>query len=143
MDELVLEKKIDSILRCIQRIQSRIPLEREQFKQDLDAQDVVVLNLTRIIQLCVDIAMHVIAQTNIDAPQTMSQSFSKLERLDIIDKKLADKLKKSVGFRNIAVHNYDELDLDITFDIASKHIDDFRNFIKLITAFNFQPGSGK
>ena len=58
--------------------------------------------------------------------------FDKLERLKIIDKKLADKLKKSVGFRNIAVHNYDELDLDLTFDIASKHIDDFRNFIKRV-----------
>lgn len=134
MDELVLAKKVDSILRCVQRVESSIPAEREQFLQDLDAQDIVVLNLTRIIQLSVDIAMHVIAQTNVDAPQTMSQSFSKLEWLKIIDKKLADKLKKSVGFRNIAVHNYDDLDLDLTFDIGSKYISDFKDFIKQITA---------
>jgi len=137
MDELVLEKKIDSILRCIQRVESRIPSTKEEFIEDLDAQDVIVLNLTRIIQLCVDIAMHVIAQTNIDAPQTMSQSFERLKRLNIVDKNLADKLKKSVGFRNIAVHNYDELDLDLTFDIASKHINDFKSFIKQITALTF------
>lgn len=136
MDELVLEKKIDSMLRCIQRIESRLPPTKEQFIKDLDAQDVIVLNLTRIIQLCVDIAMHVIAQTNIDAPQTMSQSFEKLERINVIDKRLSEKLKKSVGFRNIAVHNYDDLDLDLTFDIANKHINDFRNFIKQITASN-------
>ncbi len=103
MDEIVLEKKVDSILRCIQRIESRVPPEKEQFMKDLDAQDVVVLNLTRIIQLCVDLAMHMIANTNIDTPQTMSESFNKLERLNIIDKKIADKLKRSVGFRNIAV----------------------------------------
>ncbi len=136
MDELVLEKKIDSILRCIQRVESRIPSTKEEFIEDLDAQDVIVLNLTRIIQLCVDIAMHVIAQTNIDAPQTMSQSFERLKRFNIVDKNLADKLKKSVGFRNIAVHNYDELDLDLTFDIASKHINDFKSFIKQISNYS-------
>ena len=133
----MLEKKVDSILRCIQRVESMIPPTKEEFIEDLDAQDVIVLNLTRIIQLCVDIAMHVIAQTNIDAPQTMSQSFERLKRLNIVDKNLADKLKKSVGFRNMAVHNYDELDLDLTFDIASKHINDFKSFIKQITALTF------
>ncbi len=137
MDKLVLDKKIDAMLRCIDRIETRIPAQKQQFIQDLDAQDIIVLNLTRIIQLCVDIAMHVIAQTNVDAPQTMSQSFSQLEKLNIIDKKLTDKLKKSVGFRNIAIHNYSELDLDLTFDIASKHIGDFKQFIKQITALDF------
>lgn len=134
MDKLVFETKIDSILRCIERVESRTPSAKDDFIKDLDAQDVVVLNLTRIVQLCVDIAMHVIAQSNIDPPQTMSQSFSRLERLDVIDKKLANKLKKSVGFRNIAVHNYDELDLDLTHDIASKHLNDFREFIKQVLA---------
>jgi uncharacterized protein YutE (UPF0331/DUF86 family) len=76
--------------------------------------------------------MHIIAQSNIDTPQTMSQSFTRLEQLNIIDKNLAEKLKKSVGFRNIAVHNYDELDLNLTFDIASEHINDFKDFIKQI-----------
>ncbi len=132
MDKLILEKKIDSILRCIQRIEERTPKKRELFIHDLDAQDVVVLNLTRIIQLCVDIAMHLIAQSNIETPQTMAQSFSRLEQLGIIDKELAEKLKKSVGFRNIAIHNYNELDLQLTFDIANTHINDFKTFIKRI-----------
>lgn len=136
MDELVLEKKIDSILRYLERIEGRIPEHKQQFLDDLDAQDVIVLNLTRIIQLCVDIAMHMIANTNIEAPQTMSESFDKLERLKIVDENIADKMKKSVGFRNIAVHNYNELDLDLTFDIASKHIGDFRKFVKQIVGFS-------
>lgn len=136
MDELVLEKKIDSILRCIERIESRIPEDKELFLKDLDAQDVITLNLTRTIQLCVDIAMHIIANSNSSAPQTMSESFTTLERLDAIDKKTALKLKKSVGFRNIAVHNYGELDLDITFEIADKHLKDFKSYIQQILAYS-------
>ncbi len=134
MDKLVMEKKIDAILRCIERIDSRLPKDKQSFLKDLDAQDVIVLNLTRIIQLCVDIAMHLIARTDVEAPQTMSESFSKLEQLDVIEKKTADNLKKSVGFRNIAVHNYEELDLGLTFDIAAMHIGDFKSFIQQILA---------
>ncbi len=138
MDELVLEKKIDSILRCIERIETRTPDTERAFLADLDAQDVVTLNLTRIIQLSVDIAMHIIANTNSSAPQTMSESFSTLAKLGVIDEETTDKLKKSVGFRNIAVHNYGELDLGLTFKIAHNHLGDFKSYIKQILASKVQ-----
>ena len=132
MDSLVLEKKIDSILRGIQRIESRTPKTVELFLKDIDAQDIVTLNLSRVIQLCVDIAMHIIANSNANTPQTMSESFDVLKNLQIIDRNIAEKLKKSIGFRNIAVHNYGELDLELTFKIAHEHLGDFKEFIKQI-----------
>ena len=58
MDKLILEKKIDSILRCLTRIRDRLPKSESEFLEDYDAQDVVVLNLTRAVQLSVDIATH-------------------------------------------------------------------------------------
>ena len=132
MDELVLEKKIDSVIRCLRRIENRLPQEKIQFLKDLDAQDVVVLNLTRAIQLCVDIAMHVIANSDAITPQTMSESFTILEKLGVIDQNISIKMKKSVGFRNIAIHSYDDLDLNLTFEIASKHLNDFKDYIRQI-----------
>lgn len=132
MDELVLEKKIDSVIRCLQRIENRLPPEKIQFLKDLDAQDVVVLNLSRAIQLCVDIAMHVIANSDAITPQTMSESFTILGKLGVIDQNICIKMKKSVGFRNIAIHSYDDLDLNLTFEIASKHLNDFKDYIRQI-----------
>ena len=132
MDELVLEKKIDSVIRCLRRIENRLPQEKIQFLKDLDAQDVVVLNLTRAIQLCVDIAMHVIANSDAITPQTMSESFTVLENLGVIDREVSIKMKKSVGFRNIAIHSYDDLDLNLTFEIAYKHLNDFKDYIRQI-----------
>jgi len=136
MDKLVLEKKIDSILRAINRVETHTPKKPEVFLSDIDAQDIVVLNLTRIIQLCVDIAMHIIASSNASFPQTMSESFDVLNQLDLIDKPLAEKLKKSVGFRNIAIHTYGDLDLELTYMIAKHHIGDFKEFIKQISDKN-------
>lgn len=45
-----------------------------------------------------------------------------------------DRLKKSVGFRNLAVHNYDVLDWQIAFAIATRHLEDFRAFAKAVAA---------
>ena len=51
MDKLILEKKVDFILRCLNRIHDRIPKSEHEFLRDFDAQDVVILNLTRAVQV--------------------------------------------------------------------------------------------
>ncbi len=130
MDKQILEKKIDSILRCLNRISDRLPENESLFLKDLDAQDVVILNLTRAVQLSLDIATHILSSTNQPVPATMTEAFANLERVNIITPEIADKMKKSVGYRNVAVHNYDDIDLSITYDIAQQHLNDFKDFIR-------------
>ena len=136
MDKLILEKKVDSILRCLNRIHDRIPDSEYDFLRDLDAQDVVILNLTRAVQLCVDIATHILSTTNQPVPSTMAEAFISLERINIISAEIADKMKRSVGYRNVAIHNYDDIDLSITYDIANNHLGDFKEFIKQILHYD-------
>ena len=127
-----MDKKIDSILRCLTRIEQRLPMDEEEFFLDYDAQDVVVLNITRAVQLSVDIATHVLSTGNEAVPDTMSDAFTKLYRQGVISERVAEKMKKSVGFRNIAVHSYNDVDLSITYAIARNHLQDFKEFIKEI-----------
>ena len=136
MDKIILEKKIDSILRCLSRIEQRLPAAEEDFLSDYDAQDVVVLNITRAVQLSVDIATHVLATDNQIVPETMHDAFVRLQQQGVISASTSEKMKKFVGFRNAAVHSYDDLDLGITYAIAKNHLQDFRSFINEITQFN-------
>ena len=129
MDKIILDKKIDSILRCLARIEQRLPSDEETFLEDYDAQDVVVLNITRAVQLSVDIATHILAAGNQGVPDTMSDAFIKLHRLGLLSEKIADKMKRSVGYRNVAIHSYDDVDLGITYEIARDHLQDFKEFI--------------
>lgn len=132
MDKLVITKKIDSILKCLNRVQQRLPETETEFISDYDAQDVVVLNLTRAIQMNVDVATHILANSNKNIPTTMAEAFTCLEKLEIITADVAEKMRRSIGYRNIAVHNYDEIDLSITYNIACYHLDDFKNYIRQI-----------
>ena len=99
---------------------------------DLDIQDVLVLNLSRAVQICVDIAAHVLSERQLPPPETMGGAFEQLAQAGLLDSALADRLRRAVGFRNLAVHNYEAINWAIVHSIASRHLDDFENFARKI-----------
>ncbi|VAW29529.1 Protein of unknown function DUF86, SO_3166 group, partial [hydrothermal vent metagenome] len=133
------EHKLESLRKCIARVESRCPDTIEALIQDIDAQDVLVLNLTRAIQLCVDISVHVLSAQEQSIPDTMGKAFRALSSAGIIDDLLADRMCKAVGFRNIAVHDYEEVNFAIVFAIAQERLFDFRLFAKKMLSIIEQP----
>lgn len=132
MDRLIIERKLDSLQRCLERIRSKTPEQLEVLLADLDIQDVLVLNLSRAVQICVDIAAHVLSERQLPPPETMGGAFEQLAQAGLLDSALADRLRRAVGFRNLAVHNYEAINWAIVHSIASRHLDDFENFARKI-----------
>ena len=136
MDQVILAQKLESLRRCIQRVEEKTPSNVDQLIQDPDVQDILVLNLTRAVQLCVDIGSHVISESDELAPTTMGDVFSTLQTLGAITPATCISMQKAVGFRNVAVHNYDVINWEIVFAICQKFLVDFRRFAKEITDYN-------
>jgi uncharacterized protein YutE (UPF0331/DUF86 family) len=128
MDRNLIGEKLESLRRCLQRISLKCPADAETLASDLDAQDIVSLNLTRAVQITVDIAAHLIASREIPAPDTMGQAFDALADAGLILPDLARRLKKAVGFRNLAVHDYGTINWLIVHGICRHNLDDFREF---------------
>lgn len=126
MDEVTINRKLDSLQRCLLRISKKCPETVEPLITDIDLQDVLILNLTRAIQLGVDLAAHILASQHLPPPETMGDTFVQLARAGKISEALAARLRKAVGFRNIAVHAYQEIDWVIVHAICTRHLDDFR-----------------
>jgi uncharacterized protein YutE (UPF0331/DUF86 family) len=91
-------------------------------------QDITVLNLQRAVQAAIDLAAHVVATESYGLPETIAANFVLLQQNGVLDTALADRLRGMVGFRNIAVHNYQDLDPAIVDAIVSEHLDDLRQF---------------
>ena len=91
----------------------------------------MALNLTRAVQLCVDIAAHYLSSSTEPPPQTMGETFLQLNEKGIISQELADRMCKAVGFRNIAVHNYETINWNIVHHVCRFHISDFHDFAKV------------
>ena len=128
MDRLIVERKLDALQRCVARVALKRPPSVQALESDFDAQDVLVLNLSRAVQVCVDLGAHLLADLALPPPDTMGETFDRLAQAELIDAALAARMKKAVGFRNIAVHAYDSIDWHIVFAIASGHLTDFRDF---------------
>lgn len=132
MDQLILSEKLESLRRCIARIEDKTPANVNILIQDPDIQDILILNLTRAVQLCVDIGSHVISESQEPAPQTMGEVFTSLSKIKIISTNTSDRLKKAVGFRNIAFHNYETISWEIVFATCKRSLEDFRMFAREI-----------
>ena len=62
----------------------------------------------------------------------MGQTFDILMEAGIINADLAGRMKKAVGFRNLAIHNYDAINWAIVYAIARYRLTDFEDFAKAI-----------
>ena len=128
MDKDVIRNKLASLVRCLERIDGRKPENPDDLKDDFDAQDIITLNLERAVQLCVDIGLHILADYAIEAPDTMSEVFIRMKEQSLIPAETAENLSKAVGFRNIAVHQYRNIDWAIVFSILKENKADFTVF---------------
>lgn len=134
MDRLIVERKLDSLHRCIERVASRRPDTVEALQADIDLQDVLVLNLSRAVQICVDLAVHLLSDLPVPPPDTMGAAFERLAQAGLLDGELSMRMRKAVGFRNIAVHAYDTIDWNIVYAIATDRLQDFQAFARTVAA---------
>ena len=132
MDWPVIEEKLESLRRCLRRVEMKCPVDVNALVNDIDAQDILALNLTRAVQICVDIGAHLISETEYAPPDTMGQTFNVLNSAGLIGADLALRMKKAVGFRNIAVHNYDAINWAIVHSIAKTRLTDFEEFARAV-----------
>lgn len=131
MPDDILINKDEIIKRCISRIKEVYDCDFQNLK-DYTKQDSVILNIQRLCEATIDIAMHVIAKYDLGVPQSSRDAFEILNKEEFIDEKLAEKLKAMVGFRNLAVNEYQKINLKIIKSIIEKELDEIERFIEVI-----------
>ncbi|MBX3015681.1 MAG: DUF86 domain-containing protein [Caldilineaceae bacterium] len=132
MDDVILNKTA-SIQRCLKRIRTVYTREAPlAFADDFDTQDIVVLNLMRAAEQAVDLANYLVRKQQLGVPQNSKESFLLLGQAGVINVDLAEQLGRMVGFRNIAVHEYQRLELAKVVDIVENHLIDFQRFTQQI-----------
>jgi uncharacterized protein YutE (UPF0331/DUF86 family) len=132
MDPDVMRAKLESLSRCVARIQAKTPASKDDLSRDLDAQDIIALNLERAVQLCVDMGSHVLLDYPVPSPESMAGVFVALGAAGFLDEALARRMAQAVGFRNIAVHEYASMDWGVVYSVITTRLGDFRDFAKAL-----------
>ena len=131
MKNEVILNKISTIERCIKRIQDVYGNDPENL-EDFTKQDSIILNIQRACEASIDLAMHIVAGKKLGLPQSSRETFDLLVTAGLLSAELANKLKAMVGFQNIAIHDYQSINLDFVQQIIEKYLNDFKLFAKKV-----------
>jgi len=132
MNDDVIINKVATIERCLKRIAEEYQHDADQLRKNLTRQDSVILNLQRLCEAAIDIANRVLRMKNGPVPQSSRDSFVQLVRLGYLPADLALSMQKMVGLRNIAVHDYQNLNIEIVISVLDKHLNDFTRLAQLV-----------
>ncbi len=131
----VMINKVQSIQRCIRRARDEYLQAGEAFATDYTRQDAAILNVTRACEQAIDLANYIIRQSRLGIPTSSANSFSLLAAGGVIDTDLTSRLIAMVGFRNIAVHQYEDLELAIVETVIQSGLDDLLSFTDAVMVY--------
>lgn len=128
----VLINKAASIERCIARVRQEYDKDPATFATDFTRQDAAILNIQRACEAALDMGQHLIRRERLGVPQSARDVCELLHRGGWLELGLLSSMKSMMGFRDIAVHEYQTLQLPITVSIITLHLGDFLAFSSAI-----------
>ncbi len=131
MDNILINK-IAIIRSCLRQIEIYYRGFEHELAENFMRQDAIVLNLQRACEASIDLALRVIRIKQCGLPQESRDAFLILRKEQVLSGELADRLCKMVGFRNVAVHDYQKINLDVVRSILNTRLEDFERLIDAV-----------
>lgn len=127
----VILNKAQVIERCLRRVYEEYA-DSPMNLQNITKHDSMILNLQRACEAALDMAMHVVAERRLGLPQSSREAFVLLSQNGILEPELSKRLQAMVGFRNIAVHDYQSVNLAILQGIIENNMADLKQMAEVM-----------
>ena len=131
-DADLIYKKLAFIETCLREL--RELAHPELIEQDLREERFVAHTLQLAIQAALDIASHIVSDERLGEPERNRQLFELLVKNGWAPGELSKPLARMVGFRNVLVHGYQDVDKAVVRDVAESHLDDLDTYVAAIRA---------
>ncbi len=135
VDEALILRKLADLSTYIRQISDFRSLSVDEYESDWKTQRIVDRTLHIMIEMCIDIAGHLISDRRLRVPESYADGFRILNENGIVSDNLIEPLMKMAKFRNIIVHQYEKVDPEIVISILQRNIDDFQKFSDEIVTY--------
>ena len=135
VDKTLLLRKLAELEKHLGQIREFSTVSVEQYSSDWKIQRIVERTLQIMIELCIDIAGHIISDRKLRVPVSYADTFKSLAEAGLITPGALDIMEKMAKFRNIVVHQYEIVDTEIVIMILQKHLNDFLVFRDAVLQF--------
>ena len=123
----IIQRKLAVLDKYLAQLQHELEnVDIKSFKNNWSQQRMAERALQVMVEIVVDIAERIIALKNAGPTATAAEAMEKLAELKVI--KSVQPYINMVKFRNIIVHQYEEIDPEIVFNIAKNKLENFRQF---------------
>ncbi|MBN2246950.1 MAG: DUF86 domain-containing protein [Candidatus Aminicenantes bacterium] len=135
VDKTLILRKIAELSEYLDQTQEFQDISIQAYTSDWKTQRIVERTLQMMIEVCADMASHIISDAAYRVPKTYADAFRVLHENAILNEGLSAKMERMAKFRNIVVHQYDDIDAEIVVGILKKHLADFSDFKEAILGF--------
>lgn len=132
VDKLLLGRKLAEMEVYLGQAKGYSRISVAAYKNDWKTQRIIERTLQILIELCIDIANHLISDKAMRLPTGYADTFKVLMENKVISKNLFKNMEKMAKFRNVIVHQYEKIDPVIVVSILHKNLDDFEKYKKAI-----------
>jgi uncharacterized protein YutE (UPF0331/DUF86 family) len=122
-DDVVIQK-LASIDRCLAAVRRYVAGDLGRLEEPM-VLDAVVLNVQRACEQAIDAACREVSRRGLGVPADSADAFSLLERERVLSSAVADRMRRMVGFRNVAIHEYRRLDPAVVRTVVEHRLGDF------------------
>ena len=132
VDSSIVLRKLETLETHHSQISQYAGLTAREYNADWKVQRIIERTLQIMIEICVDIASHIISDKGFRTPATYADTFRVLNENGVIPDALYFTMEKMSKFRNIVVHQYETIDTEIVLSILRKNLADFTRYREAI-----------
>jgi len=130
----VIKKRLERLEQALRRLESKKDVRLDEFLENWEIHSAVIREFQVAIEACIDIGNHIISEKGWESPESYKDVVEILAKYGVISQDFKEVFKQMIAFRNVIVHEYIRLDLEIVYENLKK-LEDFRRFVKFIMKF--------
>ena len=135
VDKALVYRKVSDLELYLLQIQEFSALSAEGYRNDWKTQRIIERTLQMMIETCADVASHIVSDRGMRAPTSYADTFKVLSENSIITEELSATMEKMAKFRNVVVHQYEQVDAEIVILILKQHLGDFERYRDSVLAY--------
>ena len=139
-DRRVVDRHLAALRQALSALRGHAGVSPQSLRADSDRRWTIERGLQLCAQNALDIASHIASASGLD-PTTYGSSIECRVRADVLPPAFGEGFQSVAGFRNVLVHGYLDVDLDILATVLARHLDDFDEFARHVERWLADPSN--
>jgi uncharacterized protein YutE (UPF0331/DUF86 family) len=133
-DAPVVRRHLLALTKALDRLRRHAGCSSDDLRADADLRWAIERGPQICAQNALDVATHLAAAAGRDAPDYAS-ALDRLGEIGVLPESFARRLRAIAGFRNVLVHGYLDVDLDLVARVLAERLGDFEEFVAHVERF--------